>query len=304
MLTYYLRMLRPAEWFKNVFVFAGLAFGKKISDPRALEHSLYAFGAFCLASSVGYIINDICDRERDRLHPVKKNRPIASGVISPPIAASVAILLLMMSMGLCLLLPPAFSATVGGYLLLTLSYSFALKHRMLLDVITIAVLFVLRALGGALAISVQPSPWLLVCTFMLCLFLGFGKRRCEIAMISSEDDRKGHRPTLLRYTPDLLNHLLSTSAGVAIITFVLYTLDQETPTPFGEHKTRLVYTLPLVVYAIYRYAMVIETGKASGPTDLIAKDRPFVASLIIWAIMAIGILYGVPYIEQMASGGP
>lgn len=290
----YLKLLRPADWFKNVFVFAGLAFGRKIGDPEAMLHALYAFAGFCLASSAGYIVNDIVDRHRDRLHPVKKHRPIASGIISPPKGIAIAVLLLILTVGFCLLLPVRFAATVGSYFALVLLYSFALKQRMLLDVITIAVLFVLRAMGGAYAVSVEASPWLLVCTFMLCLFLGFGKRRCEIAMIQSDQDKHGHRATLLRYTPDLLNHLLSTSAGVAIITFVLYVLDQGMENPFGERKTRLLYTLPLVVYAIYRYAMLIELGKATGPTDLIAKDPPFLASLLLWGIMAVLILYGWP----------
>jgi 4-hydroxybenzoate polyprenyltransferase len=179
---------------------------------------------------------------------------------------------------------------------LTLLYSFVLKHQMLLDVIAIATLFVLRALSGAFAIGVDPSPWLLICTFMLCLFLGFGKRRCEIAMIGDSDAAlRGHRATLVRYTPDLLNHLLSTSAGIAIVTFLLYTLDRtDVNNPFIAHKHHLIYTLPLVVYAIYRYAMKIEMGDATGPTDLLLKDKPIVITTILWGLSALFILYGLP----------
>jgi 4-hydroxybenzoate polyprenyltransferase len=176
-----------------------------------------------------------------------------------------------------------------AYLGIALFYSMFLKHRVLLDVIIIAVLFVLRAVAGALAISVPISPWLLVCTFMLCLFMGFGKRRCEIAAISNaEGQAVNHRSVLDRYTPDLLNQLLSTSGGIAIVTFLLYTLDTA-PSPI--HKQRLLYTLPLVVYGIYRYAMLVELGAATGPTELIIKDRPFLLTLALWVVTALIALY-------------
>jgi len=289
----YLRLLRPAEWVKNTFVFAPLAFGARILDPQAVRLSLIAFGSFCLASSAGYVLNDIFDRHRDRLHPMKKNRPIASGAVGLSEAGLVITLLVVVNAALCYaLLPRSFWWTVAAYLALTLIYSLALKYRMILDVIVIAMLFVLRALGGAYAIEVPVSPWLLVCTFMLCMFLGFGKRRCEIAMIGNTHAIRGHRPTLVRYTPDLLTHLLSTSGGIAIITFVLYTLDRSWKSPFETSKQNLIYTLPLVVYGIYRYAMLIELGKATGPTDLIIKDPPFLLAILLWAIAAALILSG------------
>jgi 4-hydroxybenzoate polyprenyltransferase len=287
-----LRLIRPTEWVKNVFVFAALAFGEKIGDPRAVGLSLAAFFAFCFAASAGYVVNDILDRERDRHHPIKKNRPIASGAVKVPQAIVVIVVMLGLSAALSLaFLSRHFLLAVGGYLLLTLAYSVVLKHRMLLDVITIAVLFVLRAIGGAVAIQVAVSMWLLVCTFMLCLFLGFGKRRCEINMISESGGAVGdHRRTLARYTPDLLNQLLSTSGGIAILTFLLYTMDTSARTPF-KNKQDLVYTLPLVVYGIYRYAMLIETGHASGPSELIYNDVPFLVTLALWAMAAVAILY-------------
>lgn len=289
----YLRLLRPAQWIKNVFVFAALAFGNRAQDPEAIRLSLAAFAAFCLASSTGYIINDILDRHRDRLHPEKKNRPIPSGAVSVPTALVMVGALLALIAILCIgMLPRQFWWTVVAYLTLTLAYSLVLKHRMLLDVITIAAMFVLRALAGAVAIDVAASPWLFICTFMLCLFLGFGKRRCEIAMIGNAHAIRGHRPTLVRYTPDLLTHLLSTSGGIAIITFLLYTLDQTWPSPFHEQKQRLIYTLPLVIYVIYRYAMLIELGKATGPTELIVKDPPFLVAILLWVAAAAAILYG------------
>ncbi len=286
----YVILLRPAQWIKNGFVFAALIFGHRRTDPEAIVLAVAAFVCFCLASSAGYVLNDIMDRERDRLHPVKKNRPIASGVVSPSAGVAIALLLLAVDAAIMYLyLNPLFGLTVAGYLALTFAYSLKLKNVIILDVIIIAVLFVLRALGGAYAITVPVSPWLLVCTFMLCLFLGFGKRRCEIAMIGDGAAIKGHRPTLERYTPHLLTHLLSTSAGVAIITFLLYTLDSSAQS--FANKQELLYTLPLVVYGIYRYVMLIERGQATGPTDLIINDKPFLITLLLWGLIAMAILY-------------
>lgn len=289
----YVRLLRPPEWIKNTFVFAALIFGERLFDAAAIRLALLAFAVFCMASSAGYIFNDIMDRDRDRLHPVKKYRPIASGQVPVGMAALLGLALVACAAVISLVwLPARCGMAAGSYFVLTVLYSLVFKHRMILDVIVIAVLFVLRAIAGAYAIQVEVSDWLLVCTFMLCLFLGFGKRRCEIAMITNNHALRGHRPTLVRYTPDLLNHLLSTSAGIAIITFLLYTLDTAHKSPFGDRKQRLVYTLPLVVYGIYRYAMLIELGKSTGPTDLIVKDPPIVLALIMWVVAAAVILYG------------
>jgi len=288
----YLRVLRPADWVKNVFVFAALAFGKKIGESSADWLALLAFAAFCLTASAGYILNDIMDRDRDRMHPTKRNRPIARGAIRLSTATAMFVLLLTAAGIICVRwLPVNFWYVLASYLVLTVSYSFYLKQRMILDVLVIAVLFVLRALGGAYAIGVPVSYWLLICTFMLCMFLGFGKRRCEIRMIANEEDIRRHRPTLVRYTPDLLTHLLSTSAGIAIITFLLYTLDANSPSPFGERKQYLVYTLPLVVYGVFRFAMLSELGTATGPTELILRDRPFLGTLVLWSGLTAAILY-------------
>jgi len=292
----YVQLLRPAEWVKNVFVFAALAFGDKMGDRDAVVLSLAAFAAFCLASSAGYVLNDILDRQRDRLHPVKKNRPLVSGAVTLPAARGMVVVLVAACGVLCMAspLPARFAWTVGAYVALAWTYSVALKYRMILDVVVIAILFVLRAMGGAVAIGVPVSPWLVVCTFMLCLFLGFGKRRCEIAMIENTHAMRGHRPTLVRYTPNLLTHLLSTSGGIAIMTFLLYTLDTGWQSPFEARRQNLVFTLPLVVYGVYRYAMLIELGKGTGPTDLLIKDPPFLIAIVLWALAAVFILYRMP----------
>ncbi len=288
----YVRLLRPADWIKNVFVFAALAFGDRLGDAEDVWLSVLAFVAFCLTASAGYVFNDMVDYKRDRRHPVKMNRPLASGAVGFPGAGALATALLIAAALLSVTqLPYRFGLTLTFYLLLTTSYTLFFKRRMILDVLVIAILFVLRALGGAYAIDVPVSPWLLICTFMLCMFLGFGKRRCEIEMLVNDEDLRGHRPTLVRYTPELLTHLLSTSGGIAIVTFLLYTQDMDTPSPFGDQKHTLVYTLPLVVYGVFRFAMLIGLGKATGPTQLIVKDRPFLMTVVLWGLAVIGLLY-------------
>ena len=173
---------------------------------------------------------------------------------------------------------------------MTLAYSLALKRAIIVDVIVIASGFVLRAWGGSLAVDVATSEWLVACMFTLCLFMGFGKRRCELVMISNLEEAKQHRRTLIHYTPDLLNHLITVSAGIAVVTFLLYTMDSTgIPAPF--HKEHLFYTLPVVVYGVFRYAMVTELGLYSGPTDIVLKDKPFVAAVLVWAVAALVIAY-------------
>ena len=291
MIVDFWRLLRPAQWVKNVFVLAGLLFGAKLSDPRALWLGLLAFICFCLAASAIYIVNDIMDRAQDRLHPTKKNRPLARGAVSPPAAAAYSLLLLVAAGAICATgLPPAFWTVLGSYWVLILAYSFALKRRVILDVIVISVGFVLRALGGVVAVDVALSPWLIVCTFTLCLFLGFGKRRCELAVMGGGRNAARHRETLARYTPELLNHLLSITAALAVITFLLYTMEPSSPPP-PFPKELLLYTIPLVIYGVFRYAMLIEAGAVTGPTDIIISDRPFLATLIAWALLAGLIVY-------------
>lgn len=297
----YVQLLRPAEWVKNVFVFAGLVFGWKLADPSSVGLALLAFGCFCLAASAGYIINDIVDREQDRLHPTKRNRPIASGAVSPAHAGVVcAATIVTAGVVSMLFLPPRFTVILAAYFVLIQTYSFVLKQLVILDVITISIGFVLRAWAGAAAVDVEVSQWLIVCTFTLCLFLGFGKRRCEHALIANGADAVQHRPTLERYSTDLLNQLLSISAGLAVITFMLYTMERPaTPPPFP--KWMLIYTVPLVIYGVFRYAMLIESGKITGPTDIIINDRPFLATGLLWLVLAGVIVYKGQWIAEFLS---
>ncbi|MBN1344107.1 MAG: decaprenyl-phosphate phosphoribosyltransferase [Phycisphaerae bacterium] len=286
----YLKLVRPADWVKNVFVLAGLVFSQRATESEAILLSLLAFAAFCLAASAAYVINDIRDREQDRLHPTKRHRPIASGAISPERGIILAFLLLSGAIGLCLLLPRGFAVVLGAYLMLNAAYTYWLKRRVIVDVIVIAIGFVLRAIAGGVAIGAGTSPWLVVCTFTLCMFIGFGKRQCEINTIGDSVEAAKHRKTLAGYSPDLLNHLTSVTAGIAIVTFLLYVMDRGEPQPpFDKHY--LILTLPLVVYAIFRYAMLIRSGRASGPVDIVLKDRPFILTVFLWVAAAVVVVY-------------
>lgn len=298
----YIQLLRPQQWIKNVVVFAGPTAGLKLFSFSSLANAFAAFGAFCLAASAIYAINDTVDRHADAEHPTKRNRPLARGVIQPAVAIMLAVGLIAMAMGGAqFFLGWRVTAAVTLYFVMMLAYSLALKEHVILDVIIIACGFVIRAWAGAEAVGVDTSKWLIACVFTLCLFLGFGKRRCEVTMLSDKADAGQHRKTLLRYTSGLLDHLITVSAGIAVVTFLLYTMDSDgAPAPFN--KELLFYTLPVVVYGIFRYAMLTELGTFTGPTEIILHDRWMVASILLWGLMALGIVYHDPILVYMGLG--
>ncbi len=288
----YFRLLRPSHWSKNVFVFAGLIFAQKnlLFDIDYLLPVIGAFCWFCLLSSSVYIINDITDAEQDRLHPTKRSRPIAAGTVSIPIAIVIAVLLAVGGLTGSFAINILVGMVTTSYLVLNLLYSLWLKDHLIVDVMCIAVGFVFRALAGVMAINVPLSPWLVVCTFTLCMFLAFGKRRCEIALWA--DDRQqasNHRPVLKRYSPELLGHLLSISAAIAVVSFLLYAMDPQTSAKFGTNY--LIYTTPLVIYGIFRFAALIQTSKVTGPVQIITRDWPFQLTVLIWTVAAFLIVH-------------
>jgi 4-hydroxybenzoate polyprenyltransferase len=288
----YVGLLRPSQWVKNVVVFAGPAAGLRLTSWDGLLNASLAFIAFCLAASGTYAVNDAFDRKADALHPTKRHRPVARGAISPAFAVVIGVVLAAASVAMSIwALTYQVTVAIVLYLFMTLAYSVYLKQRMILDVIIIATGFVLRAWAGSLAVGVPTSHWLIACMFTLCLFLGFGKRRCEIAMLANSDDLAGHRKTLLRYTPDLLNHLITVSAGIAIITFLLYTLDKGSAPGPDFPKEHLFYTLPIVVYGIFRYAMQTELGDHAGPTEIVLNDKALIMTIILWAVIALTVAY-------------
>lgn len=289
------RLMRPNQWVKNVFIFPALVFAQR-SDPQALVAAGLAFVAFCLLSSGVYALNDVLDREEDRLHPKKRHRPIAAGRISVAAGVLVSFGLTVAGLAVAGQVHRAVAATGIAYVILMVAYNLLLKHRVILDVITIAIGFLLRAVAGGFAVQVVISPWLLVCTFTLCLFLGFGKRQCELAAFRSNEEAGNHRATLIHYSPHLLSHLLTTSAGIAIVTFLFYTMDPQTVLKF--HSNLLIYTTPLVFYGVFRYTMLVQGGQASGPNEILLNDKPFLLTIVLWAICAVAIVYCGPQIES------
>jgi 4-hydroxybenzoate polyprenyltransferase len=295
-----IRAARPAHWVKNSIVLFPVVFALKAGDPRAWWLAGLAAVAFCLASSASYILNDIHDRQRDAMHPSKKNRPIASGRLSLPAAWSLSAAFAGASLAVSAFIHSGVLTLVAAYLLLQAAYTHLLKHKMLLDVIGISLGFVLRAVGGAVAISVAVSPWLFVCTFTLCLFMGFCKRCNEIITIGQPDQAAAHRPTLAGYSPELLTHLITVSAGVAVIAFLLYATSPGTGQKF--HSTLLVYTLPLVFYGVFRVAMLSMLGRYSDPIELILRDRPCQLTLLLWMAAAMAVLQWGDDLPKWLSG--
>ncbi len=298
----YIHILRPLHWTKNTFIFAAIIFAHQNMLFRIdkIFLSIVAFVAFSLVSSAVYIFNDICDIEYDRQHPRKRERPIASGRISKVSAGLVGGVILIIGGYIGFKVNALLGLILLGYLVLNLLYSRWLKERVIIDVMCIAGGFVLRAMAGVAAIGVALSPWLVVCTFTLCLFVGFGKRRCELAIMG--DDRlaaSDTRPVLTRYTTELLAHLLTVSAGVAIVTFLLYTMDPKTTERFGTNF--LIYTIPLVIYGIFRFNVLIERGRFSDPMEILFTDKAFQLTIILWVLMCIVIVHwgkGLEYIAR------
>ena len=288
----YLQIMRPWHWTKNVFVFAALIFGKKLIGPveevfPAVAAAVGGFFCFCLAASAIYIFNDIIDRETDILHPEKSQRPIAEGTITVGFAQTISVLCALAAILGSYLLSSKFVIIILTYVGLMILYSLLLKRMMILDCVTISIGFCLRAIAGAVVVEVFISPWLIICTFALCLFLAFSKRRSEIAQLRENSEL--FRKTLTGYTPELLAHMLDVTSGLAIVCFLLYAMDKRTLETFGTNN--LVYTTPLVLYCVFRFSALIQKGQYSEPVQLALSDRPFQLGLVLWVLACIGIIY-------------
>jgi len=287
-----LRLLRPVHWVKNVFVFAALVFSRELAGPAgqvlsALGWATGAFVCFSLAASGIYIINDIWDRKTDSIHPERRNRPIASGRVTVPAAGTAAVVCIVLALVGSALLAPGLATIILTYVVLMILYSLGLKHIMILDCAIIAAGFCLRAVAGAVVIDVSISPWLVICTFALTLFLAFSKRRGEIAQL--QENSEAFRRTLGEYTPELLSHMLDVSSVLAVICFLMYAMDSGTIERFGTNS--LVYTAPVVLYCIFRFSALTQKGLYSDPVKLILQDRPFQIGLLIWTVLCLGIIY-------------
>lgn len=265
-----------------------VVFGLRMTERQAWTQAGVAALAFCFASAFAYVINDIRDRESDRQHPQKKFRPLASDKISTRAAIIEAAVLFLIGVFLARSQSVILLIIVMLYIMLQISYTIFLKQKALIDVICIALGFVLRTTSGAVAIKVEISPWLFICMFTLCLFMGFCKRYSEVVTIGDAVVARNHRPTLIEYTPELLTHLITLSAGIAVIAFLLYGLSERTVAQFGTNY--FIYTLPVAVYAVFRFAMLSMKGSYSGPTELILRDRPFQLTILVWMVFILVLI--------------
>lgn len=290
-ITQLFRLARVHHWVKNVIVLFPLAFSMHLGDAHGWARAILAMLAFCLTSSAVYAINDVHDRHADRLHPRKRLRPIASGDVSVGAALALAGALALGGLLVAARVNPVVLGLVAAYVALQMVYTFWLKGKMLLDVMCIATGFVLRAAGGAQAIPVYISPWLIICTFMLCLFMGFCKRRCEVRTLADAEQATRHRHVLRAYTPELLTHLITLSAGLAVVSLMLYATSPKTIERY--HTIALLYTTPIFLYAVARFAMLCIVGAYDDPTDLILRDHPFQITVIMWMMAVIvAIVWG------------
>lgn len=300
MLRALIKTMRPRQWTKNAFVFAALVFDRQLPNPEALFigqewsqlipffRTLAAFMLFCLLSGSVYIINDIVDVQADRQHPTKRNRPIASGRLPVPVAIGAAVVILLITFPLAYLISPWLSAVTFVYFIVNLAYSLRLKHIPLIDVLVIAAGFVLRVTGGVLALEgvERFSPWLYVVTTLLALYLGFGKRRAELALLA--DGANAHRKVLDGYTIPLLDQLIIIVSSTTIVAYSLYTFSA----PNLPENHAMMLTIPFVLYGIFRYLYLVQVEQAGGaPEDLLLADRPLQASIVLWGLSVLLILY-------------
>lgn len=283
-----LQALRPYQWTKNLLVFAALVFAQKLGDPDKVVLAIAAFGIFCAASSSVYLFNDIVDRERDRRHPVKRERPIASGRVGVSTAAAIALVLAAGSLASAWAINHQLAAVIGGYLMLQLAYNLGLKSLPIVDALCVASGFLLRAIAGAVVIDEPMSSWLLICTSFAAVFISFAKRRHEFSTLT--DDPTSHRESLSGYTVSTLDQFLVISAGATLLSYALYTTDSQTVAKFGDN--RLLLTLPLVMYGLFHYLDLVQREEAAGdPSLALVSDKPLLITLALYALLVVGLLY-------------
>jgi 4-hydroxybenzoate polyprenyltransferase len=279
------RAMRPAQWLKNGIVFAGLVFGGKLLEPTAVASAMMAALAFCLLSSGFYLLNDVRDREADRLHPVKRLRPVPAGELLPRTAAIVGAILIILAIVASALLTKGLLLVFLAYSTLMAAYNLGLKEIVILDVFAIAAGFVLRAVGGAIAVEVSISPWLLMCTMLLALLIGFGKRRYELAAL---DNATGHRRNLSLYNRTMLDQAVAVTAAGTLIAYAVYTFDSDS----AQYHHRMMLTVPIVAYAVFRYLYLLLLGGQGGaPETMLLTDRPLLASVAAWTAVSAFLFY-------------
>ncbi len=282
------KSLRPAQWAKNLFVLAPAVFSSLLLQPEIPVRAALALVAFCFASSAVYLVNDLRDREEDRKHPLKRFRPLAAGTLKVPVAVAAVVVLLGVAAAISVWLGPGFAAVLGAYLLLNVLYTFWLKHMVILDVMSISLGFVLRVEAGAMAARVDVSRWLLLCTIFLALFLAFSKRRHEITLLAGA--ASGQRRVLDQYSPAFLDQMINVVTASAVVSYALYSVAPET---VQKYNTRdLVYTIPMVLYGIFRYLyLMYQQPGERNPTEAILRDPPFLINMALWGAAVVWIVY-------------
>jgi 4-hydroxybenzoate polyprenyltransferase len=284
----YIAVMRPQQWIKNGFVLAALVFSQHLFEADFVLRAGVAFAAFCLISSATYIFNDIIDREKDSRHPEKSKRPLASGALSPGSAAILGIILASAGVALSLLLGKPFLATVAGYVLLQAAYNLILKKMVILDIIAVSLGFVIRAVAGAAAISVVISPWLILCTLLVALFLGFAKRRHEIVLLG--DEAGEHRGILSEYSVPFLDQLIGIVTSATVVAYSIYTLSPEVAQKVGN--SYMILTLPFVIYGIFRYLYLVHIKEMGGsPSRDLITDGPLLLSIFLFGVTAVLVIY-------------
>jgi 4-hydroxybenzoate polyprenyltransferase len=287
-MTDLLLALRPYQWTKNLLVFAALVFALELQDTEKLRAAVLAFLCFCAASSATYLLNDLRDRERDRTHPEKAQRPIAAGRVSVPVAASTALILAAVALLGGYAVNERLAAVIAAYLALQAAYSYGLKQVPIIDALCVSAGFLLRAVGGAEAVQVPISSWLLMCTLFLSIFISFAKRRHEFVTLPAGGE--GHRQSLAGYSVDVLDQFITISAGATLISYALYTVDAETVAKFGSN--RLLWTLPYVIFGVFRYLFLVHSNEEAGdPSLALVRDKPLLITVALWSLTVVALLY-------------
>jgi 4-hydroxybenzoate polyprenyltransferase len=280
--------LRPEQWTKNLLVLAGVVFGGRLLEPPAVAIALAAFAIFCALSGAVYLFNDVADREADQNHPLKRERPIASGQLSATSAVTAGVVLGIAGVATAFSLGMQFGIVAAAYLAAQILYSFGLKHVVIVDVLMIAAGFVLRAIAGAVAVNVPIGHWLLVCTTLLALFLALSKRRHELTLLA--EGATDHRRILEEYSPYLLDQMIGVVTSSTLIAYTVYATSSDTAARLGTAKLGL--TIPFVLYGIFRYLYLVHQKRGGGsPAAMLLTDRPLLGCVALWAASVIALLY-------------
>lgn len=292
MITEIIITMRPKQWYKNLVIFVGIVFSLNLLNFQMWLDVISAFAIFCMLSGSEYIINDIIDVEKDRKHPKKCKRPIASGKLKVSHALLFAIILIIVAGGGAYLINTQFLSVSITYFLLILSYSLFLKHLIIVDILVISIGFVIRAIAGCLAINVFISPWLVICAFLLALFLALGKRRHELILLA--ENAKEHRRILEGYSVEMLDQMMSITTGALIVSYSLYT--------FLTDNICMMFTIPLVIYGLFRYLFLVHSKNIGEEPEMLFKDKGMVICMVLWVVLVVLILYTPSFVVGFRGG--